>query len=47
LFAPEENWASLPPAFIAVNELDVLRDEGIAYAERMNASKAGNAIFKV
>jgi hypothetical protein len=30
-----------------VNELDVLRDEGIAFGEKMNAAKPGNAKVKV
>ena len=35
LFYTEENFAKVPPAFIGVAELDVLRSEGVAYAEKM------------
>lgn len=39
LFAPDESFKKVPPAWIGVAELDILRDEGIAYAEKL--SKAG------
>ncbi|KAH9950382.1 alpha/beta hydrolase fold-domain-containing protein [Amylocystis lapponica] len=35
IFAPEETFKKAPNAFIAVCELDVLRDEGIAYGEKL------------
>jgi len=35
IFAPEELFGNLPKACVMVMELDVLRDEGIAYAEKM------------
>jgi len=39
LFAPESLVAKLPKAWIGVGELDILRDEGIDYGEKMR--KAG------
>jgi len=39
LFASEESFAKAPRAWIAVCDLDVLRDEGIAYADKLR--KAG------
>ncbi|CAA7263404.1 unnamed protein product [Cyclocybe aegerita] len=39
IFAPDNLVARLPKAWIAVAELDILRDEGIQYGERMR--KAG------
>ncbi|WP_237154387.1 alpha/beta hydrolase [Oryzibacter oryziterrae] len=41
LFAPE--LAGLPPTFLAAVEYDILRDEAVAYAERLKA--AGNAVW--
>ncbi|EJF66756.1 lipase/ esterase [Dichomitus squalens] len=39
IFAPEELFKKSPPAWIGVAELDILRDEGIAYGEKL--TKAG------
>jgi len=39
IYAPEALLAKLPPHWIAVTELDILRDEGLAYVERLK--KAG------
>jgi len=33
--APTESFAKVPPAWIGVAELDILRDEGIAYGEKI------------
>ena len=35
LFAPDEGFKNAPPAWIGVAELDILRDEGLAYAEKL------------
>ena len=35
IFASEESFSKIPDAWIAVAELDILRDEGIAYAKKM------------
>lgn len=38
IFAPDESFKKLPKACVMVMELDVLRDEGIAYAEKMKGA---------
>lgn len=38
IFAPDEWFKKLPKAWVAVMELDVLRDEGIEYAKKMQAA---------
>lgn len=38
IFAPKELFKKLPKAWVAVMDLDVLRDEGIEYANKMKAA---------
>ncbi|KAH9858146.1 alpha/beta hydrolase fold-domain-containing protein [Lenzites betulinus] len=38
IFAPEEAFKKSPPAWIGVAELDILRDEGIAYGEKLKTA---------
>ena len=35
IFAPESLLANAPPAWVGVCEMDILRDEGIAYGEKL------------
>lgn len=35
IYAPEESFRRVPDAWIAVAEFDILRDEGIAYGEKL------------
>lgn len=35
IFAPDELLKETPPAWIGVGELDILRDEGVGYGERL------------
>jgi acetyl esterase/lipase len=35
IFAPEASFSTVPDAWIGVCELDILRDEGIAYSKKM------------
>ena len=37
IFAPEMLLTNAPPAWVAVCEMDILRDEGIAYGEKLRA----------
>ena len=38
IFAPEETFKKAPPAWIGVAELDILRDEGLAYGEKLKGA---------
>ncbi|KAL1951869.1 hypothetical protein VTO73DRAFT_1018 [Trametes versicolor] len=38
IFAPEESFKKAPPAWIGVAELDILRDEGIAYGDKLKSA---------
>ncbi|OBZ78666.1 hypothetical protein A0H81_01069 [Grifola frondosa] len=40
IFAPDDTFKKAPNAWIAVAELDILRDEGIAYGEKLKAAGA-------
>ncbi|EMD42071.1 hypothetical protein CERSUDRAFT_110618 [Gelatoporia subvermispora B] len=40
IFAPEESFKKAPDAWIGVAELDVLRDEGIAYGKKLEEAGA-------
>lgn len=42
IFAPEESFKKVPDAWVGVAELDILRDEGLAYAEKIR--KAGHNV---
>ena len=42
IFASEESFKLVPDAWIGVAELDILRDEGLAYAEKLK--KAGHKV---
>ncbi|KAH8684268.1 alpha/beta hydrolase fold-domain-containing protein [Tricladium varicosporioides] len=44
----EGRWSKLPPALVVVGELDVLRDEGVKYAEKLeeNGVKADLKVMK-
>lgn len=42
MFAPEESFSLVPSAWIGVCELDILRDEGIIYGEKLR--KAGRSV---
>lgn len=35
IFAPDKLLAKTPPTWVAVMELDILRDKGLAYVERL------------
>lgn len=35
IYAPDESFAKVPDAWIGVAELDILRDEGITYGDKL------------
>ena len=37
IFGPDEAFRRAPPTWVCVAELDILRDEGIAYAEKLRS----------
>lgn len=37
IYAPDEAFRRAPPTWICVAELDILRDEGLAYAEKLSS----------
>lgn len=39
------NYSGLPPAFIAVAQFDPLRDDGVLYAERLNAAGVAATLY--
>ena len=41
-YANQEDLRGLPPHVVYVNELDPLRDEGIAYHEKLNTAKVAS-----
>ena len=45
IFASEESFKLVPDAWIGVAELDILRDEGLAYAEKLK--KAGHKVENI
>lgn len=48
IYAPDESFAKAPDAWIGVAELDILRDEGLAYGEKLKAfgKKVETKIYK-
>lgn len=48
IFAPDELFKKSPPTWIGVTELDILRDEGIAYGEKLkqNGVSVETKIYK-
>jgi len=39
------DFSGLPPAWIAVAQFDPLRDDGVCYAERLNAAGVDAALY--